>query len=87
MSWATLLGALLLFVQSTARRNADSSPTLGVLSVLLLLSVLCCSPALLLAEISSCIPLPICSRLWVYHFSTDTGSQASPFEFHPWICS
>lgn len=87
MLWVTLPGALLLFVQGTARRNADSSPTWGVLSVLLPLSVLCCSPLLLLAEISGCIPLPVCSGMWVYHFSTDTGSQAFPLEFHPRFCS
>lgn len=61
LPYETIVTELAPFVQDVARRNANSSPGLGVLSVPVATSTPCCSPALLPMEISGCLLPLVCS--------------------------
>lgn len=66
------------FVQDVARRNANSSPGLGALTVPLATSIPCCSSALLLMEISGCLLLFVCSGMWIYNFIAGISISGFP---------
>lgn len=72
-----LLPELAPLVQDAAR-DANSSPGFSVLSVPLATSIPCCSPVPLLMEISGCLLLLVCSRMWIYNFIAGTSILGFP---------